>query len=100
MNSESRFLRSLKNVNTAAKRIGEVWNYFQKNLSYCTANGGIFTDKIGKELTPIMEAMDHWGKQYVKEYHKIKMMNNFLSHILPKVCFILKVPSSQTRIIS
>ena len=34
-----------KNVNTAVKRIGEVWNYFQKNLSYCTANGGIFTDK-------------------------------------------------------
>lgn len=28
--------------------------------------------EIGKELIPIMEAMDHWGKQYVKEYHKNK----------------------------
>ena len=28
--------------------------------------------EMGKELIPIMEAMDNWGKQYVKEYQKMK----------------------------
>ena len=42
--------------------------------------------EIGKELIPIMEAMDHWGKQYVKEYHKNKMMNNFFVSYPTKKC--------------
>ena len=27
--------------------------------------------ETGQELIPIMDAMDHWGKKYVKEYHDI-----------------------------